>query len=197
MRRLMRNSVLLSTILVFLIPVSANAYNTFKGHKMTSGIGNHGKSTKFYCVDSSASTYSTKIANSFDRWIYSSEYAGILTPTSYKKTTTKSASTIDHYRVNSLSNLGKGVAGVTYFYVNQTKVLPQNQNWYWSKIQLAKDVLTSYPKYQQVTISHEIGHAFGLAHTNNQLMHPNVNAAYDLGIQYPRKDEYNGINYLY
>lgn len=119
MRRLMRNSVLLSTILVFLIPVSANAYNTFKGHKMSSGIGNYGKSTKFYWVDSSASTYSTKIANSFDRWIYSSKYAGILTPISYRKTTTKSASTIDFYRVNSLS--GTNVIGRTTFFVNQKK----------------------------------------------------------------------------
>lgn len=55
--------LLLSIILVFLIPVNAHAYTTYNGHKMSSGIGNYGKSTKYYWVDSSASTYSTKIAN--------------------------------------------------------------------------------------------------------------------------------------
>ncbi|WP_373458999.1 matrixin family metalloprotease [Peribacillus sp. V2I11] len=127
--------------------------------------------------------------------MYSTKYAGITTPASYRKTTNKSASTIDFYRVNSLS--GTNVIGKTIFYVNQTNVNVSAQDWYWSKIQLSKSLMTSLPKYQQATISHEIGHAFGLNHTNNQLMDATISDAYSLGIQYPRKDEYNGINYLY
>jgi hypothetical protein len=186
-------------VLVSVVSMSntAGAYTTFNGHKMSSGIGNYGKNTKFYWVDSSVSTYSTKIANAFDRWIYSTKYAGITTPTSYRDTTVKSASTIDFYGVSNLSELGTDVIGVTNFFVNQTKVIPSTQNWYWAKIRLAKNLMSSYPQYQQTTISHEIGHAFGLDHVNNQLMDSSVTDAYNLGIQYPRKDEYSGINYLY
>ncbi|MFE4813200.1 zinc-dependent metalloprotease family protein [Peribacillus simplex] len=195
MKNVVKNTLLFSIILVFLIPASANAYTTFSGHKMSSGIGNYGKSTKFYYVDSSASGLTTKINNAFDRWIYSSKYAGILTPTSYRKTTVKSSSTIDIYQVTSFKEAG--VYGKNYSYVNSTNINPQKQNWYWSKIEISKQMINNYPQYLQTTISHEIGHAFGLNHTSKQLMDAGVNKAYDLGIQYPRKDEYNGINYLY
>ncbi|PGZ93370.1 hypothetical protein [Bacillus sp. AFS029533] len=194
MKRFVKKALLLGITFVFMTPINAKAYTTFNGHKMSSGIGNYGNSTKFYWVDSSANTYSTKIANSFDRWIYSTKYAGITTPISYRKTTSKSASTVDIYKVKSI---GTGIVGQTMFFVNQTKVNPSVQNWYWSKIELSESLLSKFPQYQQVTISHEIGHAFGLSHAAKQLMDPGADLAYSIGIEFPRKDEFNGINYLY
>lgn len=108
MKRFVKKALLLGIMFVFMIPINAKAYTTYKGHKMSSGIGNYGKSTKFYWVDSSASTYSTKIANAFDRWTYSTKYAGITTPISYRKTSNKSASTVDIYKVKSI---GIGIVG--------------------------------------------------------------------------------------
>ncbi|MEH7455386.1 reprolysin-like metallopeptidase [Gottfriedia acidiceleris] len=194
MKRFVKKALLLGIMFVFMIPINSKAYTTFKGHKMSSGIGNYGKSTKFYWVDSSANTYSTKIATAFERWTYSTKYTGITTPISYRKTTNKSASTVDIYKVKSI---GIGIVGQTMFLVNQTYVNPSIQNWYWSKIELSESLLSKFPQYQQVTISHEIGHAFGLNHTAKELMDPGADLAYSIGIQFPRKDEFNGINYLY
>ncbi|TRZ35952.1 hypothetical protein CEQ21_10040 [Niallia circulans] len=192
-KKYVKITIIIFVCLLFLVPNNTNAYSTYNGHKMSSGIGNYGKSKKYFWVDSSASTYSTKINNAFDRWIDSTKYAGILTPTSYRKTTSKSASTIDFYAISSIAN---GVMGRARFMVNSTNVNANAQNWYWTRIEFSKSLMnnSSYSKYQQSVISHEIGHAFGLNHTNNQLMDSLVNEA---PRQYPYKDEYNGINYLY
>jgi len=85
--------------------------------------------------------------------------------------------------------------GLTSMYVNTTQVLPDNQDWWWAKVQLDGD-FANCPNPVGVA-AHEDGHAMGLAHVSGgdpRLMRSDIAS---LTTTAPWVDDSNGINALY
>lgn len=148
----------------------ALAYNTFNGHKLTYGVGNYGYNTQYYWIDSSASAYESNINSAMSEWKYTTSYWGITTPIWHNRTTVKSSSRMDIYKVSNINQWW----GLTQFYNGSTQVDPYNTNWVWGKILLDGD-FSNYPK-QKAVIAHEMGHVMELAHTSltQAVMRPDI-----------------------
>jgi hypothetical protein len=169
---------------------TASAYATFGGHKLTYGVGNYGASDQHYWIDSSASAYAGTADTAMDNWIYTTSYWGITTPISYTRTTAKSSSRMDHYKVSTVNDWW----GLTQMYNGSTSVNPSSTNWVWAKVLLDGD-FANCPNKKGV-IAHEQGHAMGLAHVSSgtSLMRWDIAG---LSINRAQPDDLNGINYLY
>lgn len=168
----------------------ASAYATFNGHKLIYGVGNYGASTQHYWVDSSASAYSGTIDTAMNNWIYTTSYWGITTPISYTRTSTRSASRMDHYKVSTINSWW----GLTQMFSGSTQVNPSTANWVWAKVLLDGDY-ANCPN-QKGVIAHEQGHGMGLAHVSSgtSLMRWDIAG---LAINRAQPDDLNGINHLY
>ncbi|MGN1384806.1 MAG: hypothetical protein ACI4XD_05940 [Clostridia bacterium] len=96
-------------------------------------------------------------------WVYSNG-TGRYTPISFRQTSVQSNSIIDFYK-GSYYSYATGYIGETKFYINSNEVSPKSVNWYWCKIELNSPVFDTLTDFNKTgTVSHEIGHAFGLAH---------------------------------
>lgn len=168
----------------------ASAYATFNGHKLIYGVGNYGSSTQHYWVDPSASGYSGTIDTAMSNWVYTTSYWGITTPISYTRTSTKSDSRMDHYKVSTVNSWW----GLTQMFSGSTQVDPSTANWVWAKVLLDGDY-ANCPNKKGV-IAHEQGHSMGLAHVSSgtSLMRWDIAS---LSISRAQPDDLNGINYLY
>ncbi|MFU8850138.1 matrixin family metalloprotease [Micromonospora sp. SL1-18] len=168
----------------------ASAYATFNRHKLIYGVGNYGASDQYYWVDSSASGYSSTIDTAMDNWIYTSSYWGITTPISYLRTSTKSSSRMDHYKVSTVNSWW----GLTQMFSGSTQIDPLSANWVWAKVLLDGD-FANCPNKKGV-IAHEQGHSMGLAHvySGTAVMRADIGG---LSINRAQPDDLNGINYLY
>lgn len=189
--------VLMLVVFILKAENESYAYGTFNRHKFINGVGNYGQSMKYYYVDGSASSETLRIESIMNKWV-NSNGTGIYTPISFRRTTTKSSSVIDTYK--SSQNLSNYL-GVTYFYDRYSNDINMWYNdWAWSKIVYYNMYNQVNYKIKNIATAHEIGHAFGLAHTGsgNQYSLMNSNAAVILDYySEPRHDEFNGINYLY
>ncbi|WP_446219954.1 matrixin family metalloprotease [Micromonospora sp. IBHARD004] len=170
--------------------VPASAYATFNGHKLIYGVGNYGSSTQHYWVDSSASAYSGTIDTAMDNWIYTTSYWGITTPISYTRTSVKSSSRMDHYKVSTINSWW----GLTQMFSGSTQINPSTANWVWAKVLLDGDY-ANCPNKKGV-IAHEQGHSMGLAHVYSGTAVMRSDIA-DLSTNRATPDDLNGINYLY
>jgi hypothetical protein len=157
----------------------ASAYDTFYSHRLT-----HGVSQQKYWVDSTASGQATDISWAVGKW------NSTITPVYWIKTSTKSLSRMDWYRVSSINTWW----AATTFYINTSTVDPEVTDWVWTKVRFDGD-WADCPNQRGVT-AHEIGHAFGLDHvfTGTTLMRDNIA---NQTTTTPGTDEVNGINYLY
>lgn len=94
--------LLLSVLLISIVlPSSVFAYNTYNQHVLINGVGDYGRNSQQYFIDSSASGYATHITNAMNEWIYTTSYWGISTPISFVKTTSMANSRIDLYKVST------------------------------------------------------------------------------------------------
>lgn len=168
----------------------AHAYSTFDDHVLVHGVGDYGRSTQRYWVDTSASEYTDTITTAMDTWIHTTSRWGITTPVSYTRTTRKSRSRMDHHQVSTVNEWW----AMTVMYVGTTEVDPDSSDRVWAKVLLDGD-FASCPNRRGV-IAHEQGHVMGLAHvsTGAAVMRWDVAA---LTIARAQPDDLHGINHLY
>ncbi|MFD4706012.1 matrixin family metalloprotease [Gottfriedia sp. NPDC058432] len=145
---------------------------------------------QFYFLDSSLGSEKQKFKDAMNKWIYGT----ITTPISFRETTTQSSSVIDVYKKTSVNNT---VAAYTYFMYGNKNVDASKTDWFWVKIDIQSLTYNKLSDWQKRLVhAHEIGHAFGLNHTNisGNLMHSNGNSS---TTNIPLNDQFNGINYIY
>lgn len=165
---------------VVLAAAPAGAYQTYNNHRLTYGVVGQ----KYWIADS-ALPHKNGINTRWARWNETS------TPISYSRTWTKSQSRMDFYKVKSINSWW----GATTFFVDTTRVNPNNRNWWWAKVRLDGDFANCPNKLG--VIAHEQGHGMGLAHVsggNPRLMRWDIA---QLGTKKPWGDDVNGINHLY
>lgn len=170
-------------------------YYTF-GHKITWNIENI-----WYYVDSSASSYSSLIAESADNWVHTGHGYNKLYP--FIATTNKTLSAADFYN----KSLGSNTLGVTWMYkrvngnairVNGSNGAP-TENWLFCEIELNPSLLNNYSyKLRKNVVVHEMGHCFGLAHnpSNKTVMYPYANGL-DSSVNGVTAVDNQTFNYIY
>ncbi|MFZ7121819.1 MAG: hypothetical protein ACOWWH_12835 [Eubacteriaceae bacterium] len=85
---------------------------------------------------------------------------GITTPISYRRTSTKSSSRMDIYKVSTVNSWW----GYTLMYHHNNEINPSTANWVWGKILLDGDFASLSSSKEKAVIAHEMGHVMGLAH---------------------------------
>lgn len=194
-RQIALTVVVMLTILQ--IATVAFAYNVF-GKILIGGVGKQGKYTRGYWTDSSASTYSTLISNAMYNWCNTQNRHPYVRTSIWFVPSAKSSSVMDIYAQQTPT---PGLLGETIFYryaYDETIASPSIHNWTWCKIILYTNNLNQLTSFhREGTISHEMGHVFGLAHNNS--MPSSVMCQYGFGrtVNRPSADDCNGINYLY
>ncbi|MBO5476619.1 MAG: matrixin family metalloprotease [Clostridia bacterium] len=156
-----------------------------------------GVSNCCYYVDSSASSYTSQINSAADNWV-DTGYGW--NPIYMTPVASNYGTHIDFYGKTSSteSYLNNNALGFTSFWNGDgTLVAPfgsyPTYNYYYSEIVLNLDLSDSYDIR---TAKHEMGHAFGLAHTENSysIMCPNITDTYVTTVQ---QCDHDAINYLY
>lgn len=131
--------------------------------RLVTGVGDYGNSRQYYYVTSSALGEESRINESMSMWV-NSNGTGVYTPISFRQTTTQKSSIIDFHKGNYYSK-EDGTIATTKYYVKSNPVSPYNTNWYWCNIEINSPVFDSLSTFHKTgTVSHEIGHAFGLDH---------------------------------
>ncbi|MGG0176508.1 hypothetical protein [Gottfriedia acidiceleris] len=123
MKKLFTSLIVIVCILTsFSIPIKTSyAYNTY-GHKLVNGVGHYGQNRQYYFLDSSLGSEKQKFKDAMNKWIYGT----ITTPISFRKTTTKSSSVIDVYKITTKDD---GTAGMTYFMYGKKNVDASKSDW--------------------------------------------------------------------
>lgn len=159
--------------------------------KFSRGVGN-----TCYWISGSASGYTSSINVAADIW----EYNGWANPIYLTVVSSNYATHIDFYSSTPSSDsvLNSNVLGYTTFWSSVgTLVSPKgigpSVNYFYTEIIMNNTLSGSY---DSKIIMHEMGHAFGLAHTGNQysIMYPYANGMLVSTVQ---KVDVDTINYLY
>lgn len=171
----------------------AAAYITWGTNKLSSGVGNYGKNTRYYWVSPGlGSAHKSVVDNAMYKWV-NSNGTGAYTPISFRGTSTQSSSTID-FEPGAWSY---GVLGRTYMKNGANTVNPMYSSWYWAKIEFTSNFSASNLTIRNTTAAHEIGHAMGLNHNDtisNTVMRTQYTSSMPSG---PSINDFSGINYLY
>lgn len=158
---------------VFSVFSSKTAYAypsyTFNGLKLNGGVGNYGNNSRYYFITPSASQYASHINTAINDWVHTTSSVGVTTPISIKKTSTQKSSVFDFHT--------EYIGGV---YARAAHMLYQNEinldntpvsswtNWGWNKIIFDSNNFNKLSSTNKTgTTAHEIGHALGLAHREN------------------------------
>lgn len=160
--------------------------------KFTRGVSNC-----CYYVDSTASGYTSNINSAANNWV-DTGYGW--NPIYMTAVSSNYATHMDFYgrTPSSDSYLSDSVVGYTSFWnsngtlVTAKKDIP-SYNYFYTEIVMN---LSSSDSYDIRAAKHEMGHAFGLGHTENtySIMFPNINYIYVTNVQ---QCDHDTINYLY
>lgn len=178
-------------------PECSHGFSTYNDHILNGGVGQYGNARRYFWINPEISAeYKGYIRSAFDSWIYTTNNPPYYTTSiSWRETSTKSDGTIEFHWF--AFNNGR-TFGATTFKLYDNNVNAYGQNWGWAYIQLDPNFmdarLSAWRK--QGVAAHEIGHAFGCAHCDNQnrLMWPHGN---DRNVNTPVIYELQTINHLY
>lgn len=137
----------------------ASAMSPVFGHKLMWGIGGI-----HYYLSGGSPAYEDIIANSANNWVETGVGWNPLWPNA--RAYVQSYAAYDIYTANSA---GKGIIAETKFFdFNNNRVSPYVSDWRWNEIWIYTSVFDTLSAYnKQGTITHEMGHVFGLDDNNS------------------------------
>lgn len=191
-------SLLICSSVVISNSFPAFAYSTFNDHVFTGGVSNLTYSTEDDSVNSYIESTMKSAANSWNN-----TNCGV----SLTETAKHGSANIIFYYDEDLTNAADDNAGViafTKFYLTNSKWVGGDSdnhsgptsNWSKSHIIINPSVYnTLSTSVKTASLAHELGHAFGLAHSNDRtvLMYPSSART----VYTPQIDDTNGIIHLY
>ena len=140
-----------------------HGHRTFNDKHLVSGVGNYGKSTRYYWIDTKfGKNYTECIKDAFSFWTHTSSNPGVTTPISIHRSTKKSDATFEVHR----KSLSGDTTGLTEYYSYSSLVdNPSAKNWTWSVCYIDSPQTKNYSDSQKIgLVEHELGHAMGLSH---------------------------------
>lgn len=156
-----------------------------------------GVSNAYYYVDSSASSYTSKINEAVNNWV-DTGYGWnpiYLYPVSSNYATHIDYYVIDYRNDAVLSNINNN-AYTTFWDINELELSynvsgEPTSDYYYTEVKI-----TNYREIDTSTIIHEMGHCFGLKHSSNlySIMYPTSSLRM---VNRVAKDDHDTINYLY
>jgi len=186
-RRWVAGAALLAAAAAVALAVGpAGAYQTFNNHTLTYGVSGQ----QYWLSANAVSNNENAIVSGVGLWNATS------TPASYSRTYTQSSSRMDFYY-----NATGGYCATTYYYVDESPVNPNNQNWWWGKVytteHLKEPINCGNADHRPAILAHEQGHVMGLNHLDNgpaRLMYTYISGT---NVNSPQPDDIAGINFLY
>lgn len=184
-------TVLLSLLLVLTVITNIDAAS-FR-YRMNGGVGNNG--ARLYYTQSSMSVpYGIYAASwtGMNKWIYTP--SGTYTPVYFIRTTTDRPNSVVDMLYDNYGHTKWH--GLTTHKIRKDDVDADRTNWNWALIEMNNyyGFIENGKSVGENVASHELGHAFGLAHnyddssimskTSFQALHPNVNDANELTRKY-------------
>lgn len=182
---------LLFSALGLIFSTQVSAYNLIGG-RFTRGVGN-----TCYYIDSTASNYTARINAAANNWVYTGHGANPI----YMTAVSSSRGThMDFYgKTTTFFGGDSNVRGETRMFNSSSQDISGQvsyTNWMFAEIYINTSVVATNTMVTQGTCAHEMGHAFGLNHTDdvNTLMYGYSNGRTTHVVT---ADENNGINAIY
>ena len=162
------------------------------GGRYQNGVGR-----LIYYIDYPSGTgfYEYLIINSVNNWLHTGKGDN---PIEMIAVSSKQGSNMDFYTAKA-SHWGgdKNVLGETYFYNNSGTEINPTSNWSYTEIYINDDSNRNrYYTEVQGTITHEMGHAFGLKHYNEN-PYSIMAQTWARKVQVVQQCDNDAINYLY
>ena len=163
---------------------------------------NYGSNRRYYWTTGLNTTFKGYASNAVSEWVNTSPgYPYVTTSISIRETTTRSAAMFEFWN----ATLPAGVLGQTTFWVYSTQIylnsagaLPQNYGW--TQMLMSADNMVYYgisAAQCKATFAHELGHAMGLSHQNNNPYSIMCQSAYGRIASQAAAIDCNSINHLY
>lgn len=122
-------------------------------------------------------------------------------PLYFTRKSNNKGTAIDFYQKHQSFFGSSSVLGLTRYYIGSSSkpIYPNEQNWLYAEIYLSLDTLAPNPYYIKIqgTIAHEIGHALGLAHYNENIWSIMCQTRYGREAQTVQKCDSDAINHKY
>lgn len=183
--------MLSSFVVVLMMALSSNVFaSIFLGGKLERGVGK-----MYYYVDSSANGYVTLINNAVNNWI-DTGYGW--NPIYMYPVASNYATDVDFYAKYGDEISANVLARTSFYNTNEIGVNPYISNWFFAKVEINSPTINKYNStIQQGTITHEIGHAFGLDHQNENPNSIMCQMSVPRVVQRVGQVSHNAINTLY
>ncbi len=165
------------------------------GYRYQNGVGNL---TAWINYASGVGYWQTYITGATNNWMY----PGWDNPIYIHYASSNYGSNLDFHQNSNSYFLGGSstLAWTRFFNGNGGEIYPWNTNWYYAEVHINNDAYRnpSFTNSQaQGTTTHEVGHALGLAHDNNNIYSIMCQTGYGRAVQTVQKVDNDAINILY